>query len=372
MPYIDPERIQKFENNKSALIFSDKLKMITKEEGDENGDYNICSLHSKFSKVKITAIDFSKGKGESAVVVDINIDPKRLKSISSQLKRFKPIEVDQGTSVDSAPKETAESITLGFGKYKGMTPEAAISKDGKDAVEELKRNLVILEKNLIGKFAEANKKKIEGINRSIAAFEKDGKVEDKSPAQSIEFINETKINPYKKTGNVSMLRINYNGHMRNPWNVSIEEGTAKIVDGIKTEGYKRLKKVDNIYISDSAFRDLIACVSRYVEQKEATFISLLNNELEQYREKYRKKDGEDEDKKRESKEEIKKTEEEIVRELMLAKKTDEKTKSILSKIAQTGKIEQLKMNLEFVATNDKGKKIQVKINDDGVNITQVK
>lgn len=180
MGYTDPERIQKFENNKCALVFTDKLYHITKDEADkETGDFNVCSLHSKYSKVKLTAIDFSKGGGKKATVVDFNLDPLRFKSIASNLKRFKSKTCNENTDQKETgtPQETPERL-LGLGKYKSITPTAAINKDGEQAIEELKNNLKIFEQNLTGKYGKMNKEKVEQINKAIDAFKEKPKTEE--------------------------------------------------------------------------------------------------------------------------------------------------------------------------------------------------
>ena len=379
MGYIDPERIQKFENNKCALIFNDKLYHITEDEADEEtGDFNICSLHSKYSKIKLTAIDFSNGGGTKATVVDFNLDPLRFKSIASNLKRFRPkvgnTDATANPNNEGNPSEPTE-VMVGLGKYKGLTPTVAIKKDGEQAVEELERNMQIFKKNLEGKYGRMNRQKIEQIEKAIKNFkekpeeeknseEKTEKKEEEIP-QTVEFLSEIKRNPYKKFGNITTLKIFYNPQMRNPWNIQIEEGTGKI-DGTKIEGYKRTKKVSNIYIMDGTFRDLIASVARYVEQKEAYFIQLLHKDLEEHRRKYRKE--KDKNKKEKNKEKTKAEDEKTTKEKpnikklflseMKVSKEDGKIEKILEKVKNEAEIEDVEFS--FIAKNSKGKKIGLK------------
>ena len=379
--YIDPERIQKFENDKCALIFNDKLYHITEDEADEKtGDFNICSLHSQYSKVKLTAIDFSKGGGEKAIVVNFNLDPLRFKSIASNLKIFRPkaANPDAITNLNNEGDSSEPTeVMVGLGKYKNLTPTMAIQKDGEQAVEELERNMQIFKKNLQGKYGKMNQQKIQQIEKAIKNFkekpeeeknneEKIEKKEEEIP-QTVQFLNEMKKNPYKKFGNISFLKIFYNPQMRNPWNIQIEEGTGKI-NGAKVEGYKRTKKVSNIYITDGIFRDLIASVARYVEQKEAYFIQILHKDLEEYRRKYRKE--KDESKKEKNKEKTKKesegekttTENLSVKKLFLNEmkvvKEDGKIERILEKVKNEAEIEDIEFS--FIAKNSKGKKIELK------------
>lgn len=78
MAIINTKQISK-SNNKTKLIeFNDKLQL--NDFTDECG-VKKTTVHSKFSRIQIVIVDWTKGKGDKAVVVQHNIEPSIMKGI---------------------------------------------------------------------------------------------------------------------------------------------------------------------------------------------------------------------------------------------------------------------------------------------------
>ena len=67
-------------NNKSKLIeFND---MLQRNDFSEISGVKKSSIHSKFSRIRVTIVDWTNGKGENAVVVNHNVTPITMKTIA--------------------------------------------------------------------------------------------------------------------------------------------------------------------------------------------------------------------------------------------------------------------------------------------------
>lgn len=70
-------------NAKTKLIeFNDKLQV--NDFSDDNG-IKKSTVHGKFSRINITCVDWSKGKGSSAVVATHNLTPDVMKMIAEMV-----------------------------------------------------------------------------------------------------------------------------------------------------------------------------------------------------------------------------------------------------------------------------------------------
>lgn len=67
-------------NNKSKLIeFND---MLQRNDFSEISGVKKSTVHSKFSRIRVTIVDWTNGKGENAVVVNHNLTPINIKTIA--------------------------------------------------------------------------------------------------------------------------------------------------------------------------------------------------------------------------------------------------------------------------------------------------
>ncbi|MBP0960380.1 MAG: hypothetical protein J5992_09680 [Oscillospiraceae bacterium] len=75
-------QIVNFYGSNKVLEFNDNLQLnkITEDGGKVSS-----SLHSGFSKIKVTAVDWSKGKAENAVVASHNLDPAIAKMLMEKI-----------------------------------------------------------------------------------------------------------------------------------------------------------------------------------------------------------------------------------------------------------------------------------------------
>lgn len=79
MAIVNTRQITK-SNNKTKLIeFND---MMQGNDFSEISGVMKSSVHSKFSRIRVTIVDWTNGKGESAVVVNHNITPITMKTIA--------------------------------------------------------------------------------------------------------------------------------------------------------------------------------------------------------------------------------------------------------------------------------------------------
>ena len=114
MKYLNPERICKYQNKKALLEFNDKLYIAEKDNAGE--------VHSNYSKIKIVAINYSKGKKEDAVEAHFNLDPSKIKLIENKLNRFFPPIFEEKGNNES-------ELIIGFGKYKNKLEFILVLKE---------------------------------------------------------------------------------------------------------------------------------------------------------------------------------------------------------------------------------------------------
>jgi hypothetical protein len=75
-------QIAKYQTGKALVEFNDRLSLAEAE--------NASTLHSNYSKIHVVGIDYAKGKGPSAVVADLNIDPDTAKTLAAMILSFVP------------------------------------------------------------------------------------------------------------------------------------------------------------------------------------------------------------------------------------------------------------------------------------------
>jgi len=75
--FINRRQICKYQNAKALMEFNDKLQEADTEKAS--------NIHSQFSKINLTAKDYSQGTGEKAINVNLNLDPETAKYIANEI-----------------------------------------------------------------------------------------------------------------------------------------------------------------------------------------------------------------------------------------------------------------------------------------------
>ena len=79
MAYDNLKQIAKYTTKSTVLDFVDNLKL---NAFDSKSSQRKSTVHETYSRIKLTIVDWSKGKKENAVVVQYNLEPEQLKAIS--------------------------------------------------------------------------------------------------------------------------------------------------------------------------------------------------------------------------------------------------------------------------------------------------
>lgn len=82
--FVNPRQIAKYQTGKNLIEFNDRLVPANGEQASQ--------IHAKHSKIYVVALDYSQGKGDKAIVADLNIDPDTAKYLAEEVLR--------GTHVD--------------------------------------------------------------------------------------------------------------------------------------------------------------------------------------------------------------------------------------------------------------------------------
>lgn len=79
MAYDNLKQIAKYTTKTTVLDFVDNLKI---NNFDNKLGQRKSTVHEIYSRIKLTIVDWSKGKKENAVVVQYNLEPEQLKALS--------------------------------------------------------------------------------------------------------------------------------------------------------------------------------------------------------------------------------------------------------------------------------------------------
>lgn len=71
--YVNTRQICKYQTGKNLIEFNDRMSQADAE--------NAGHIHSRYSKIKVVGKDYSKGTGEKAVDVELNLDPSTVKTL---------------------------------------------------------------------------------------------------------------------------------------------------------------------------------------------------------------------------------------------------------------------------------------------------
>jgi len=75
----NPRQIHLFMNNKVLLALQDNMQVETGE--------NASAIHNSYSKIRMTLMDFSQGKGEKGKIVNANLDIGTVKYLAEKILR---------------------------------------------------------------------------------------------------------------------------------------------------------------------------------------------------------------------------------------------------------------------------------------------
>lgn len=288
MAFQNEEQIAKYQNNKVVLEFNDHLYPAPVESA--------ANLHAGFSKIYIVAIDTSNGKGKDAKVLDVNVDPIKMKRLHEKVNKIP----EMWENVQSAGEDGGQENILGMGDHKSKTPSEVLLELGEKGIPVLEGLIPIFQKN--AEKYKINKTKIEEITRAIEKF-KNGKLKPK--AQVITAPNKVLFYEKKILGNdnnkneageykVTTLSVEHNPKMNSCWTVYMENGWGEKETNknggysIKKGTYKKEKDV-KVFIDDEKFRDIIQRCDNYISYKETKFMFMLDEKMNEYRAEKRKK-----------------------------------------------------------------------------------
>lgn len=292
MAFQNEEQITKYQNNKVVLEFNDHMYPAPVEQA--------ANLHAGYSKIYIVAIDTSKGGGSNAKVIDVNVDPVKIKRLFEKVSKIPEAWQLAG---ESAADTGVQENQIGMGAYAKQTPSEVLLEHGDKGVAELEKLIPIFEKNA-DKYA-INKTKIKEIKAAIENYKKGTlkpkAVEHNAPASKI-LLSEKKIlgndnnkNPQNaEEYKVTLLTIEYNPKMKSCWTVYLENGWGqKELNpnggySIKKNTYRKEKDV-KIFIDDEKFRDMMLECKDYITFKESKFFMALDDQMIKFREEKRKK-----------------------------------------------------------------------------------
>lgn len=104
-------QIAKYQTGKALLEFNDHLQPAPIEKAS--------NLHSSFSKIKMVGMDYSEGKGDKTVIVNLNINPDTAKYLAEEVLRGVKLEFsEQKVLSSSQPNEAGEfRVTILTIKY---------------------------------------------------------------------------------------------------------------------------------------------------------------------------------------------------------------------------------------------------------------
>jgi len=111
MAIVNTRQITK-SNNKTKLIeFND---MMQGNDFSEISGVMKSSVHSKFSRIRVTIVDWTNGKGESAVVVNHNITPITMKTIAELVLSGNTEVFEQTDKYSKRPAFLNKKLTTGL------------------------------------------------------------------------------------------------------------------------------------------------------------------------------------------------------------------------------------------------------------------
>ena len=293
MAFENRKQITKYQNKDKVLEFNNNLAIAPVE--------NAANLHAGYSKIHIVIVDTSKGKGKDAIVTEANVDPVKMKRLYEKVSALKTDGAGATGATASPAAETAggTELTIGLGDYKAMTPTEALLQNGAEAATSLEKLLPVLEKNA-DKYV-INKRKMAEIKAAIEKF-RSGALKQAEPVEgapvaaptmaSTTLLYEKKINPSEKRKNdrneypVTVLNIEYNPRMRNCWTVSMENGWAekemqKMGGTAIKGGTYRKEKETKVAVDEEKFREIVRQVNDFIMLKEARFMAVLDEKLEE-------------------------------------------------------------------------------------------
>lgn len=79
MSIVNPRQIAKYQTGKNLIEFNDRLAIADGKQASQ--------IHSAFSKIYVVALDYSQGKGDKAIVADLNLDPDTAKYLAEEVLR---------------------------------------------------------------------------------------------------------------------------------------------------------------------------------------------------------------------------------------------------------------------------------------------
>jgi len=100
----NPRQIVRFMNNKVLLAFQDNMQVETGE--------NASAIHNQYSKVRMTLMDYSQGKGTKAVIVNCNMDIDTVKYIAETILNGVAVDFKESKILSYKKDDTGKSPVI--------------------------------------------------------------------------------------------------------------------------------------------------------------------------------------------------------------------------------------------------------------------
>lgn len=257
---INMRQTSKYQNGKVLFELNDDLKRAGFDEKEKKTIRDLFGkIHARYSGFRVVARDYSNGRGDKLIDLDLRLGPEEVKTISENI--FQKIVDRKHLDLDL---ETATST----GKY------------FKTSINEKKQKLVELSSSGTKEQIETCKEELGYAKMSFsnAQFQYQF-TKQKIELMSEQIFTEQKIAPntigdtqYSKVTN---LIIEYNTKMNIPWTIIVENGEG-IREQTSTGGYKiksgsyRNGKRVKLFLSNNDIRKLFRKAADYTLAWEST------------------------------------------------------------------------------------------------------
>lgn len=276
--FINMNQIAVFKNNKVLIEFNDNFKraQLTSEDlsaletasnAEETPRKQFSKIHDKYSGISVVANDYSNGTGDNLVSLRLRLTPENAKLIYDKIKSTNET---RKNTINSLEKELeAHRLAATAFKEKLTLAQTNLAKPDISNEEKIKIESQIRGFEISFGVAQANymstKKRIE-LEKEYTEI----------------IFNEQKIAPSfidnSQYSRVTLLKIEYNAKMNNPWTIFVENGkgikekTSTGGSKIKSGTYTDRRYIKLYLISDEIER-IFRKVVDYTEEWETININ---------------------------------------------------------------------------------------------------